>query len=112
MEDDDIVYVGAVEQEIVLLESRTDEALLAVDVELDIILHHGLHIDGAEITYLGAPRVCRAVLLLQHLKPRYRVIRQVVQVLDARLDLLLQFLHQFVRFLGVELGDTDHADLE
>ena len=36
----------------------------------------------------------------------------MVEVLDASFDFLLQIFHQFVRFLGVELSDADHADLE
>ena len=36
----------------------------------------------------------------------------MVEVLDAGLDFFLQILHQFVRFLGIELGNADHAYLK
>ena len=36
----------------------------------------------------------------------------MVEVLLALFDLFGQILHQLVCFLGVELGDTDHADLK
>ena len=112
MEDDEVVNVGAIEQVLVFLEARADKAFLAVDIEFLVVLHYRLDVDGAEITHLGAARVRLAVFGFEHLEPRDGIVREVVEVLHARFDLLLQVLHQFVRLLGVELGDTDHADLE
>ena len=112
MEDDDIVDIGAIEEVLIFLESRSDEAFLAVDIEFLVILNDGLDVDRAEVTHLGATRVRLAVFGFEHLKPGDGIIGEVVEVLDARFDLLLEVLHQFVRFLGVELGDTDHADIE
>ena len=36
----------------------------------------------------------------------------MVEVLDTGFDLLVQFLHQLVRFLGIEFGDTNHPDIK
>ena len=112
MEDDQVVDIRAVEQVLVFLEPRSDKAFLAVDIEFLVVLDHGLDIDRAEVTHLGTTRVRLAVFLFQQLEPLDRVFREVVEVLDAGLDLLLQVLHQLVRFLGVELRDAEHLDLE
>ena len=112
MEDDDIVDIRAIEEEFIFLESGTDESFRAVDIEFLIILHHCLDIDGAEVTHLGATRIRLAVFALEHLKPRDSIVRQMVEILNTSFDFLLEVLHQFVSFLGVELGDTNHSDLE
>ena len=112
MEDDDIVNIGAIEQVFVFLETRSHETFLAVDIKFLVVLHHRLDVDGAEVTHLRTTRIGLAVFLLQHLEPGYRIVRQMVEILDAGFDLLLQVLHQLVRFLGVELGDSDHAYLK
>ena len=112
MEDDDIVYVRAVEEELVFLEPRSDESFLAVDIQFLVVLNHRLYIDSSEVAHLSPARVRLAVFLLQHLEPGYRIVGEMVEILDTGFDLLLQVLHQLVRFLGVEFGDTDHADLE
>ena len=112
MEDDDIVDIGTVEEELVFLKPRSDETFFPVDIEFLVVLHNGFDVDGAEVTHLGTAGIGFSVFLFKHLEPRDRVIGEMVEVLDAGFDLLLQILHQFVRFLGVELGDTDHSDLE
>ncbi len=112
VEDDDVVQVGAVAEELVFLESRSDEAFLAVDIQLLVVLHHGGYVDRAEVAHLGAARITGTVFLLEVTEPGDGVVGEVVEILLALLDLFCQFLHQFVRLLGVELGDADHADLK
>ena len=112
MEDDQVVDIRAIEEILVFLQTRADESFCAVDIEFLVVLHDSLDVDGSEVTYLRAARIRLAVFLLQHLEPRDGVVREMVEVLHASLDLLLQVFHQFVRFLGVELGDAEHLDLE
>ena len=112
VEDDQVVYVRAIKEVVIFLQTRSDESFFAVHVEFDVVLHYRLHIDRAEVTHLRFARIGRAVFLLQHLKPRDGIVCQMVEVLDARLDLLLQLLHQLVRLLGVELRDAQHPDLK
>ena len=112
VEYDDIVDIRAIKQILVLFQTRSYKALFAVDVQLLVVLHHCFHVDRTEVTHLRPSRIRLAVFRLQHLEPRDRVVRQMIQVLDASLDLLLQLFHQLIRFLGVELGDTQHLDLK
>ena len=112
VEDDDIIDIGAVEEELVFLETRPYEAFLAIDIEFFVVLYDGFDVDCAEVSYLRTTRICLAVFLLQHLEPSDSIIRQMVEVLHASFDFLLEILHQFVRFLGIELGDTNHSDLK
>ena len=51
MEDDDVIYIGAVKEELIFLESCSDESFLAVDIEFLVVLDHRLYIDSG-----GMPR--------------------------------------------------------
>ena len=112
MEDNDVINVGAIKQVLIFLEPCTDKAFLSVDIEFLVVLHHGFDIDSTEVTHLRTTRIGFAVFLLKHLEPSDGIVGEVVKILDAGFDLLLQILHQFVRFLRVELGDTNHSDLK
>ena len=69
VEDDDVVDVGAVLHQFRLLQSRADEAGLAVDVEFLVALRHLGRDDRVEALDLRPARMVLAVLLLEHLKP-------------------------------------------
>ena len=112
VEDDNIIYVRAIEEELILLQSRTDKAILAVDIQFLVGLHDGLDVDIGKVAHLSAARVFVAVFLLERLKPIHRIFRQVLQVIDGILDLTVDILHQLIRLLGIKTGDTNHAYLE
>ncbi len=112
VEDNKIVDVGAIAQELILLQPRADKALLTIDIELLVRLDNRLDIDIGEIAHLSAARVFGAVLVLEHLEPTDGVIGQVIDIMLCGLDLLGEVLHQLVRLLGIELRDTNHTDLE
>ena len=77
-EDDDLVEGGTVAHELGILEPGTDEALLAVDVELRIQLGYLGGLDGAEAGDLGAPWVGLAVAVDQVLVPAYRILYDMI----------------------------------
>ena len=112
MEDDDIVQVGTIAQELILLQSGTDKAFLAVDIELLVGLNHGLDVDIGEVTHLRSTRIFISVFSLERFEPANRIIGQVAQVFLGLFDFLIEVLHQLVGFFGVELRDTNHADVE
>ena len=112
VEDDDIVDVGTVAKELILLQPRADKALLTVDIQLLVGLDDRLDIDIGEIAHLSTAGIFGAVFVLEHLEPTDGVIGQVVDIVLRGLDLLGQILHQLVRLLGIELRDTNHANFE
>ena len=69
VEDDDVVDVRTVADELVLLQPRAQEALLAVDVELLIGLHHLGGLDAVKAAYLCLTRMLFTVFFLYEAKP-------------------------------------------
>ena len=112
VEDDDIVDVGAVADVFVLLQTRADEALLTVDVELLVGLGHLRSLDGVEVAYLRQTRMVLAVLVLEEQEPLGRHLRQVLQVVVYLVNLCLNTGHQLVGFVLVELQDALHLDFQ
>ena len=110
VEDDDIVDVGAVADELVLLQSGADEALLAVDVELLRGLDDLGGLDGVEVSNLGATRMVLTIFLLDEAEPFDRDIDHVVQFVVDVLDFLLDAGDEFVGLVLVELQDALHLD--
>ena len=112
VEDDDIVEVGAVADELVLLQTGADEAVSTVDVEFLVRLCHLRGLDSVEVAYLRQSWVVLAVFILEELEPVGRHLRQVRQVALYLLDLCLQSRHELVGLVLVELQDALHLDLE
>ena len=112
VEDDDVVDVGAVADVLVLLQTRTDETVVAVDVELLVSLRHLRGLDGVEAAYLCQSRVVLAVFVLEELEPRGRHLDEVCQVAVYLVDLGLDACHQFVGLVLVELQDSLHLDFQ
>ena len=63
IENDHIVNIRTVAHKLVLLQPRSDEAFLTVDVEFLIGLHHFGAVDGVETADFGATRMRFAVFL-------------------------------------------------
>ena len=63
VEDDDVVNVGAVADILVLLQTGSDEAFVAVDVEFLVCFHHLGGLDGVEVAYFRHSRVFLAVFV-------------------------------------------------
>ena len=112
IEDDDVVDVGAVAHKFVLLQARTDESLLAVNVELLVGLGHLRGFDGVEVLNLSEARMILAILVLEELEPRGSHLGQVRQVAVYLLNLGLDAGHQLVGLLLVELQDALHLYLQ
>ena len=111
VEDDDIVDVGAVGYELRLLQSGADEALLTVDVQFLVCLHHLCGVDGVEVTYLGESRVVFAVFLLEVCEPFARHLHHASEVAFYLVNLRLNLCHQFVCLVFGELEDALHLYL-
>ena len=111
VEEDDVVDVGAVLHELVLLQARADEALLAVDVEFLIGLHHLGGGDGVEVLYLGQARMVLAVLLLDEAEPVGGHLHHVGQFLVYLGYLVLDAGDILLGLILVELQDAGHLYL-
>ena len=112
VEDDDIVEVGAVADELVLLQRCADETVLAVDVELLVGFHHLRGLDAVEAANLGEARVVLAVFVLNEAEPVGRHLDHVGQVAVDLSHLLLHAGDSLVGFVLVELGDALHLDFK
>ncbi len=64
IEDDDVVEVGTVAYEFILLEAGSYESFLSVDKQLLVGFYHLGHLDGVEVAYLGLAKdgTCRICL--------------------------------------------------
>ena len=112
VEDDYVVDVGTVADKLVLLESRADEAFLAVDIELLVCLYHLGCLNGVEIAYLCEPRMVLAVLVFEEGKPVGRHFHDVCKVAVHAFNLCLDACHQFVGLVFVELQYALHLYLQ
>ena len=112
VEDDDVVDVRAVADELVLLQTRADEAVGAVDVQLLVGLDHLRGFDGVEVAYLRQAGVLLAVLLLQEQEPLRRHLHKVGQVALYLLYLGTDAGHQLVGLVFVELQNALHLDFQ
>ena len=111
VEYDYVVYVGAVAHELVLFQPRTNEALLSVDVELLVRLHHFRGLDGVEAAYLGAARMVLAVFVFYEIEPPYGDVGHVGEVVVYACYLVLYLHYQLVGLVLVELQDALHLYL-
>ena len=112
VEDDDIVDVGAVAHEFVFLQTRSDEALLTVDVEFLVGLHHFRGHDGVEVADFSATRMRCAVFFLDLGEPLDGDVGHVGKVVYDFLDFGLNAGHQLVGLVFVELQDALHLDFQ
>ena len=69
VEDDDIVDVRTVTDELVLLQTSTDETVGAVDVEFLVGFCHFRSLDGVEIADFCEARMFLAVFVFEELEP-------------------------------------------
>ncbi len=112
VEDDDVVDVGAVADELIFLQPSADEAILTVDVELFVGLHHLRGLDGVERSHLGEARMILAVGVLEVLEPCDGHVGHVVEVVLDALNLRLDLNHELVGFRFVVFQDALHLDFE
>ena len=112
VEDDDIVDVGAVADELILLQPSADEAFLAVDIELLVGFHNLRGLDAVEAANLGEARVVLAVFVLNEAEPVGRHLDHVGQVAVDLSHLLLHAGDGLVGFVLVELGNALHLDFK
>ncbi|CDD83622.1 unknown [Bacteroides sp. CAG:462] len=108
VEEDDVVDVRAVRHELILLQTRAYEALVAVDVQLLVRLHHLGSLDGVEAAYFGEAGMVLAVLLLEHPEPARGDLDHVAQFLVYFGYLLVHACDGLVRLVAVELEDASH----
>ena len=112
VENNNVIQIRAVAQELVFLETCSDKAFLAIDIEFFVGLNNGFDIDIGEVTHLRFTRILVSVFGFEVFKPANGIIGQMMQVFLGLLDFLLEVFHQLVGFFGVELGYTNHANIE
>ena len=110
VEDDDIIDVGTVAHELVLLQGSAYETLLAVDVELLVGLHHLGSRYGVEVLDFGQTRVLLAVLALDELKPLACDFHHIGQLVVYLLHFGVHAGNVLLGFLLVELQYAAHLD--
>ena len=112
VEDDDIVEVATVANKLVFLQTRSDKAIRAVDVEFLIGFCYGRSLNRVEIAYFSQTRMFLSVFLLEESEPVGCDFHQIVQVAGNIFQLLLNFCNQFVGFVLIKFQDTLHLDFQ
>ncbi len=106
VEDNHVINVGTVAHKLVLLQRGAYEALLAVDVELLVGLHHLGGGNGVEVLDFGLARVLLAILALDELKPLAGDLHHIGQF---TVNLLHFGLHAGNVLLGLVLVELQYA---
>ena len=106
IEDDDVIDVGTVAYVFSFLESRADEALMAVDVEFLVGFSNFCRLDGVKIAYFSEARMFGAVFFLEVLKPLACHIDDAVEVM---LYLGYLVLYPLDEFLCLVLGEFQYS---
>ena len=112
VEDDDVVYLGAVAHKLVFLESGAHEAVAAVDVELLGGLDYLGGFDGVKVAYLSVAWMVGAIFLDDILIPVDGHVGHVGQVVLYLLELFLDTRQQFVGLVLAVFQDALHLDFE
>ncbi len=112
VEDDDVVEVGAVAYELILLQSCTHETFLSVDVEFLVGLHHLGYLDGIEVSDFGPSRMQLAVLALEIFKPVDGDIGHVGEVVLYFGQFRLDFQQQVIGLILIIFKDSLHLDFQ
>ena len=86
MENDDIVYIRAIEQELIFLQSRAHKTFRTIDIEFLVILNHRLDIDSPKIAHLCSTRIEVSIFSFEHLKPLNGIVVEMFEILDTSLD--------------------------
>ena len=112
-DDDNIVYIGAVADILILLHrvAYAEETALTVDIEFGV---HDCHLglcDGIEGPDFGLALASLAILLLEVLEVGDGKLRKVRQVVLDLLGLLLHRLDVVVGLVEVVAGDADKLQL-
>ena len=111
VEENHVVDIGTVADVFVLLQSGANEALLAVDVEFLIGLHHFGGRDGVEALDFRQTRMVFAVFLAYVVEPLTGDVYHVGQFAVYLLDFVLDGGNVLLRLVLVELEDARHTNL-
>ena len=112
VEDDDVVEVGTVAYELVLLQSHSHETFLSVDVELLVCLYYLCHLDGIEVADFRLSRMQFSVFTLQIFKPVDGDIGHVRQVVLDFGKFCLDLHQQFISLILIIFKDALHLDFQ
>ena len=107
-----VIDVGAVADELVAFERRSDESLLAVDVEFFVCLNHLHRLNRIEILEFRLSGMVGSVFLPDIFEPLHRHVRHVCQVAVDALHLCLHLCDGFVSLVAVELENALHLDFQ
>ena len=111
-ENDNIVHIRTVAHKLVLLQSRTDKAVLAVDIQLFVGFRHFRCLDVVETADFGAARIGSTVFLLQFFVPGNCIVDERSQMMVDFLHLFFQRLDIIVGLFAVETQDTSHLNFQ
>ena len=112
IEDDDVIEVGAVAYEFILLQPCTNETFLTVDVEFLVSLYHLGNLNGIEVSYFSFARMVLAVFSLEIFKPVDGNISHVSQVVLNLSKFSLNLHQQFVSLILIIFKDALHLDFQ
>ena len=112
IEDDDVIEVGAVAYEFILLQPCTNESFLTVDVEFLVSLYHLCNLNGIEVSDFSFARMILAVFSLEIFKPVDGNISHVSQVVLNLSKFSLNLHQQFVCLILIIFKDSLHLDFQ
>ena len=112
VEDDNVVDVGTVADELVLLQAGADEAFVAVDVEFLVGFGNLGGDDGFEVLDFSAARMVGTILVLEELEPADGDLRHACQVFVDVGNLCFDAGDELVVLVFREFGDALHLDFE
>ncbi len=112
IEDDDVVEVGAVAYEFILLQACSYESFLSVDVKFLVGFYHLGHLDGIEVAYFGFARMDLAVFAFEIFKPVDGHIGHVSKVVFNLSQFCLNLHQEVIRLILIIFKDSLHLDFE
>ena len=112
IEDDDVIEVGAVAYEFILLQPCTNESFLTVDVEFLVSLYHLGNLNGIEVSNFCFARMILAVFSLEIFKPVDGNISHVSQVVLNLSKFSLNLHQQFISLILIIFKDALHLDFQ
>ena len=112
IEDDDVIEVGAVAYEFILLQPCTNETFLAVDIEFLVSFYHLGNLNGIKVSYFCFARMVLSVFPLEIFKPVDGYIGHVSQVVLNLSKFSLNLHQQFVCLILIIFKDSLHLDFQ
>ena len=112
IEDDDVIEVGAVAYEFILLQPCTNETFLAVDIEFLVSFYHLGNLNGIKVSYFCFARMVLSVFPLEIFKPVDGYIGHVSQVVLNLSKFGLNLHQQFVCLILIIFKDSLHLDFQ